>query len=163
MCRPWPTRRVIVRDQGTIFLAGPPLVKAATGEVISAEELGGADTPRPHRSGVVDHRRRERRARAGPSSATSTRRQPEHAPDVASLESAPGRGYDPERAVRHHPRRRPRALRRARGDRPRRRRQRVPRVQGAVRHRPWSAASPASGACRWRSWPTTACCSARAP
>jgi hypothetical protein len=34
---------IIVRRQGTIFLGGPPLVKAATGEVISAEELGGAD------------------------------------------------------------------------------------------------------------------------
>ncbi len=45
---------VIVRNQGTIFLAGPPLVKAATGEVISAEELGGADT-HGRRSGVVDH------------------------------------------------------------------------------------------------------------
>jgi 3-methylcrotonyl-CoA carboxylase beta subunit len=45
---------VIVRNQGTIFLAGPPLVKAATGEVISAEQLGGADT-HARRSGVVDH------------------------------------------------------------------------------------------------------------
>ena len=45
---------VIVRNQGTIFLAGPPLVKAATGEVISAEELGGAET-HSRRSGVVDH------------------------------------------------------------------------------------------------------------
>jgi 3-methylcrotonyl-CoA carboxylase beta subunit len=45
---------VIVRGQGTIFLAGPPLVKAATGEVISAEELGGADT-HARRSGLVDH------------------------------------------------------------------------------------------------------------
>ncbi len=45
---------VIVRGQGTIFLAGPPLVKAATGEVISAEELGGADT-HGRRSGLVDH------------------------------------------------------------------------------------------------------------
>jgi 3-methylcrotonyl-CoA carboxylase beta subunit len=45
---------VIVKGQGTIFLAGPPLVKAATGEVISAEELGGADT-HGRRSGVVDH------------------------------------------------------------------------------------------------------------
>jgi 3-methylcrotonyl-CoA carboxylase beta subunit len=45
---------VIVRNQGTIFLAGPPLVKAATGEVISAEELGGADT-HSRKSGVVDH------------------------------------------------------------------------------------------------------------
>ena len=45
---------VIVRNQGTIFLAGPPLVKAATGEVISAEDLGGADT-HGRKSGVVDH------------------------------------------------------------------------------------------------------------
>ncbi len=45
---------VIVRGQGTIFLGGPPLVKAATGEVISAEELGGADT-HGRRSGVVDY------------------------------------------------------------------------------------------------------------
>jgi 3-methylcrotonyl-CoA carboxylase beta subunit len=45
---------VIVRGQGTIFLGGPPLVKAATGEIISAEELGGADT-HGRRSGVVDH------------------------------------------------------------------------------------------------------------
>ena len=45
---------VIVRNQGTIFLAGPPLVKAATGEVISAEDLGGGDL-HAKKSGVVDH------------------------------------------------------------------------------------------------------------
>ncbi len=45
---------VIVRNQGTIFLAGPPLVKAATGEVIAAEALGGAET-HGRKSGVVDH------------------------------------------------------------------------------------------------------------
>ena len=45
---------VIVRNQGTIFLAGPPLVKAATGEVITAEELGGADV-HGRKSGTVDH------------------------------------------------------------------------------------------------------------
>ena len=45
---------VIVRNQGTIFLAGPPLVKAATGEIITAEELGGAET-HGRKSGVVDH------------------------------------------------------------------------------------------------------------
>ena len=45
---------VIVRNQGTIFLGGPPLVKAATGEEISAEELGGAET-HGRKSGVVDH------------------------------------------------------------------------------------------------------------
>ncbi|MBO0906362.1 carboxyl transferase domain-containing protein [Jiella sonneratiae] len=45
---------VIVRDQGTIFLAGPPLVKAATGETVSAEELGGGDL-HTRLSGVADH------------------------------------------------------------------------------------------------------------
>src|ERR1044072_1564936 len=45
---------IIVRGQGTIFLAGPPLVKAATGEVISAEELGGAEV-HARQSGVADH------------------------------------------------------------------------------------------------------------
>jgi 3-methylcrotonyl-CoA carboxylase beta subunit len=45
---------VIVKNQGTIFLGGPPLVKAATGEVISAEELGGGDL-HARKSGVVDH------------------------------------------------------------------------------------------------------------
>jgi len=45
---------VIVRNQGTIFLGGPPLVKAATGEIITAEELGGADT-HGKKSGVVDY------------------------------------------------------------------------------------------------------------
>src|SRR5215510_8856847 len=45
---------VIVKGNGTIFLAGPPLVKAATGEVVSAEELGGADV-HTRVSGVADH------------------------------------------------------------------------------------------------------------
>ncbi len=45
---------VIVRDQGTIFLAGPPLVRAATGEVVSAEELGGG-LLHSRTSGVTDH------------------------------------------------------------------------------------------------------------
>lgn len=45
---------IIVRKQGTIFLGGPPLVKAATGEIISAEDLGGADV-HCRESGVTDH------------------------------------------------------------------------------------------------------------
>ncbi|EME27055.1 3-methylcrotonyl-CoA carboxylase beta subunit isoform 1 [Galdieria sulphuraria] len=45
---------VIVKNQGTIFLGGPPLVKAATGEVVTAEELGGADL-HCKKSGVADH------------------------------------------------------------------------------------------------------------
>lgn len=45
---------IIVRDQGTIFLGGPPLVKAATGEIVTAEELGGGDL-HSRVSGVTDH------------------------------------------------------------------------------------------------------------
>jgi 3-methylcrotonyl-CoA carboxylase beta subunit len=45
---------IIVRNQGTIFLGGPPLVKAATGEIVSAEDLGGADV-HARTSGVSDH------------------------------------------------------------------------------------------------------------
>ncbi|HEX4762845.1 MAG TPA: carboxyl transferase domain-containing protein, partial [Usitatibacter sp.] len=45
---------IIVRNQGTIFLGGPPLVKAATGEVVTAEELGGGDV-HSRTSGVTDH------------------------------------------------------------------------------------------------------------
>jgi 3-methylcrotonyl-CoA carboxylase beta subunit len=45
---------IIVKNQGTIFLAGPPLVKAATGEIVTVEELGGADV-HTRTSGVADH------------------------------------------------------------------------------------------------------------
>ncbi|MBC7593662.1 MAG: methylcrotonoyl-CoA carboxylase, partial [Kineosporiaceae bacterium] len=45
---------VIVRNQATIFLGGPPLVKAATGEIVTAEDLGGGDV-HARKSGVVDH------------------------------------------------------------------------------------------------------------
>jgi 3-methylcrotonyl-CoA carboxylase beta subunit len=45
---------IIVKNQGTIFLGGPPLVKAATGEVVSAEDLGGGDV-HTRISGVADH------------------------------------------------------------------------------------------------------------
>ena len=51
---------VIVREQGTIFLGGPPLVKAATGEVVTAEELGGGDL-HAKKSGVTDHLARDDR------------------------------------------------------------------------------------------------------
>ena len=49
---------IIVKEQGTIFLGGPPLVKAATGEVVTAEELGGADV-HTRLSGVADHLARD--------------------------------------------------------------------------------------------------------
>ena len=72
---------IIVRGQGTIFLAGPPLVKAASGEVISAEELGGADT-HGRRSGVVDHvAENDDHALTIVRDIVATL-QPQHAPDV---------------------------------------------------------------------------------
>ncbi len=49
---------IIVKNQGTIFLGGPPLVKAATGEVVSAEDLGGGDL-HARKSGVADHLARD--------------------------------------------------------------------------------------------------------
>ncbi len=67
---------IIVRKQGTIFLGGPPLVKAATGEVVTAEDLGGADV-HARISGVADHLRAGRRPCAGDRAAH--RRQPQHA------------------------------------------------------------------------------------
>jgi acetyl-CoA carboxylase carboxyltransferase component len=54
---------IIVKGNGTIFLGGPPLVKAATGEVVSAEELGGADV-HTRISGVADHFAEDDAARA---------------------------------------------------------------------------------------------------
>ncbi|HEY7899884.1 MAG TPA: carboxyl transferase domain-containing protein [Caulobacteraceae bacterium] len=89
---------VIVRgageeSQGTIFLGGPPLVKAATGEVISATELGGADT-HGRRSGVVDH------VAADDGEALAKVREivaslgPGRTPDIAALAPEPP-AYDP--------------------------------------------------------------------
>ncbi|WP_117193007.1 carboxyl transferase domain-containing protein [Rhizobium terrae] len=85
---------IIVRDQGTIFLAGPPLVKAATGEEVSAEDLGGGDV-HTRLSGVADHLARDdvhalalvRRAVAG----LNTRK-----PGTVALERPEDPLYDPE-------------------------------------------------------------------
>ena len=85
---------IIVREQGTIFLAGPPLVKAATGEVVSAEELGGGDV-HTRLSGVADYLAEDddhalalaRRAVAG-----LNRRKP----DTVVLREPEPPAYDPE-------------------------------------------------------------------
>ncbi|MCM8732122.1 carboxyl transferase domain-containing protein [Hephaestia sp. GCM10023244] len=85
---------VIVRRQGTIFLAGPPLVKAATGEVISAEELGGADT-HARKSGVVDHvAENDEHALTIVRDIVSTL-PPNRTPDIALRDPCPPR-YDPQ-------------------------------------------------------------------
>ena len=135
---------IIVRKQGTIFLGGPPLVKAATGETVSAEELGGAEV-HTRQSGVADHYAlndehaleivrnivanlntvkkvdiaRARAAAAGLRSGRARRR-------------GAGLAHD---AVRH-----------ARGDRAPRRRQRDGRVQGQLRADPGDGLRPHRGA-----------------
>jgi 3-methylcrotonyl-CoA carboxylase beta subunit len=85
---------IIVRDQGTIFLAGPPLVKAATGEVVSAEDLGGGDV-HTRLSGVADYLAEDdahalalaRRAVGG-----LNRRKP----DSVAMQAPEDPAYDPE-------------------------------------------------------------------
>ena len=99
---------IIVRNQGTIFLAGPPLVRAATGEVVTAEELGGADV-HSRTSGVTDHYAEDDTARAGhraPHRRPSQPREgagPRHPRAARAALRSPG-------ALRHHPRRHPQAL-----------------------------------------------------
>ena len=135
---------VIVRNQGTIFLAGPPLVKAATGEEISAEDLGGGEL-HAKKSGVADHL-----AENDEHALTILRDIVSHLGHARRREArtcasrAPPK-FDAEELYAHRPRRRARALRRPRGHRPPRRRQRVPRVQGAVTAPRWCAASRTSG------------------
>jgi acetyl-CoA carboxylase carboxyltransferase component len=78
---------VIVKGHGTIFLAGPPLVKAATGEVVSAEDLGGADV-HTRISGVADHFARDdhEALRIARSILSTIGRAPAHGFDVVEAE-----------------------------------------------------------------------------
>ncbi len=122
---------VIVRNQGTIFLGGPPLVKAATGEEISAEDLGGGDL-HAKKSGVVDHlAENDEHALTIVRDIVSTCAPAQAGAQLELKEPRPPairRGG----TLRHHPRGRARTLRRARGHRPHRRCLRVPRVQAAL-------------------------------
>jgi len=85
---------IMVKEQATIFLAGPPLVKAAVGEVVSAEDLGGGDV-HTRLSGVADHLARDdRHALALARSIVGTLGAP-RAPDVALAAPEPP-AYDPD-------------------------------------------------------------------
>ena len=124
---------VIVRNQGTIFLGGPPLVKAATGEVVSAEELGGGDV-HARKSGVVDHLAAddaEALAILRSIVRTTTSLTAARAGVRGRRARAAGRG--PGRDLRPRADRSADAVRRARGDLADRRRQPLPRVQGGLR------------------------------
>ena len=123
---------VIVRGTGSIFIGGPPLVKAATGEDVTAEELGGADV-HTRRSGVADHyAASDEHALA---IARTIVRNLHRAPPDAAVGDRRARaaGRRPGRALRPDPGRPPHAARRARADRPDRRRLAPRRVQGALR------------------------------
>ncbi len=122
---------VIVRGTGTIFLGGPPLVKAATGEEVTAEELGGGDV-HARISGVADHLARVRRARAGPA---ARRRRPAAGRRAAALgrDRAGRAGRGPGGAARDRAARAAPPVRHARGAGARPRRLRPARVQAPVR------------------------------
>ena len=122
---------IIVRNQGTIFLGGPPLVKAATGEEVSAEDLGGADV-HSRQSGVTDYY-------AVDDSHAHRHRAPDHRqsqPGEALLSGGARRArpaVSGRRALRHRARGPAHALRRSRRDRAPRGCVRIPGVQGALR------------------------------
>ena len=108
---------VMVKGNATIFLGGPPLVKAATGEVVTAEELGGAEV-HTRESGVADHY-----ALDDEHALAIVRRIVKNLNRKKSisldLRKPIPPGLRPARALWHHPRRYPPALRCARGDRTR--------------------------------------------
>ncbi|MDB2578682.1 methylcrotonoyl-CoA carboxylase [Tateyamaria sp.] len=85
---------IIVKDQGTIFLAGPPLVKAATGEIVSAEDLGGGDV-HTRLSGVADYLAEED-AHALALARRSVANLNFHRPAGITLQSPEDPAYDPD-------------------------------------------------------------------
>ena len=149
---------VIVRDQGTIFLGGPPLVKAATGEVVTAEDLGGGDV-HARTSGVVDHLAADdAEALAIVRSIVGTLERRTR-PSLAQHEPrGAGRGPEPRSTTSSRPTPgRPTTSARSSGG--------SSTDHGCTSSRRctarrWSAASPGSGATRSASSPTTASCSA---
>jgi 3-methylcrotonyl-CoA carboxylase beta subunit len=85
---------IIVKDQGTVFLAGPPLVKAATGEIVSAEDLGGGDV-HTRLSGVADYLA-EDDAHALALARRSVANLNFHRPAGVTLQSPEDPAYDPD-------------------------------------------------------------------
>ena len=86
---------VIVREQGTIFLGGPPLVKAATGEEVSAEDLGGGDL-HSRTSGVTDHLADDDEHALGDRARASSRRCPRPRPRRGSARRSSRPRHDPD-------------------------------------------------------------------
>ena len=152
---------VIVKGTGTIFIGGPPLVKAATGEEVTAEDLGGADV-HTRLSGVADHF-----ADDDEHALAIARRILANVPAGAQGPAVGGApvaraALRPVRAVRHRPGRPAPGVRRPRRHRADRRRQRARRVQGPLRHDAGDRVRADHGLPGRASSPTTAFCSARA-
>ncbi len=123
---------IIVKNQGTIFLGGPPLVKAATGEVVTAEDLGGGDV-HTRLSGVADHLAENDShalflARRIVASFNRAKPNDRHLRAQRRAAVRPGR-----RSTASIPTRHAQALRRARDHRAHRRRLAFRRIQGALR------------------------------
>ena len=123
---------IIVKNQGTIFLGGPPLVKAATGEVVSAEDLGGGDL-HARKSGVADHLAQDDHHALSLARRIVANLNSKKTVDIplAALARA---GAQPGRARRRGAGRPQEAIRRARGDCAPGRRVGIRRVQAALRH-----------------------------
>ena len=148
---------IIVREQGTIFLGGPPLVKAATGEEVTAEELAaGTSTPGPRGSPITSPTTTATRWR---SRAASCARCPRRRRRRGAHRAA--RPRDPDGLLDLVPLELPAPLRRARRAAADRRRRRAAGVQGALRVT-LVTASRTSTATRSASSPTTGSSSARA-
>ncbi len=111
---------VIVAGYGTIFLGGPPLVRAATGEVVTAEELGGADV-HTRLSGVADHYAANDEEALALVRSIVANLPPTRTPAERDVNGAAEPAYDRSRIVRDRTARRSRGIRRARSDRPHRR------------------------------------------
>ena len=151
---------IIVKGQGTIFLGGPPLVKAATGEVVSAEDLGGADV-HARKSGVADHMAADDAhalSLARRIVANLNTKKTVDIPLLAAARAEIRRG----RARRHRAGGPAQAIRRPRDHRAAGRRLRVRRVQGALRHHAGHRLRASVAAFRSASSPTTASCFRRA-
>ena len=156
---------VIVRGTGTIFLGGPPLVKAATGEDVTPEELGGSEV-HTRRSGVADHEALddEHALALGRSIVSNLNRKPpeppwdRRAPEEPAVSAAGDDATASLYAAVSLDARRPIPVReliaRLVDGSP------LPRVQAALRRDAGHRASPTSPAIRSRSWPTTGSCSA---
>ena len=93
---------VIVRGTGTIFLGGPPLVKAATGEEVTAEELGGGDV-HTRISGVADHLAANDQHAIEITRSIFAEPRRGSAPPSTRAGAAEDPAYDPQRDLRHHP------------------------------------------------------------